>query len=102
MADFPKERLACQSPPFTNNGVDYFGPFYVTVRRTTEKRLGFFFTCLTTRADLVEVVPSIDNRYCAMGVERFVSRQGTPAMIWSDDGTNFIGAQNELRECIEK
>ena len=38
MSDLPKERLKYQSPPFTNNGVDYFGPFYVTVRRTTEKR----------------------------------------------------------------
>ena len=37
MSDLPKERLAYQSPPFTNTGVDYFGPFYVTVRRTTEK-----------------------------------------------------------------
>ena len=37
-----------------------------------------------------------------MGVERFVSRRGTPAMIWSDNGTNFIGADKELRECVEK
>ena len=50
MADFQKERLAYQSPPFTNNGVYYFSPVYVTVRRTTEKGWGFLFTCLTTRA----------------------------------------------------
>ena len=37
-----------------------------------------------------------------MGVERFVSRRGTPVMIWSDNGTNFIGAEKELRESIEK
>ena len=37
-----------------------------------------------------------------MGVERFVSRRGTPAMIWSDNGTNFIGAEKKLRESIEK
>ena len=92
MSDLPKERLAYQSPPFTNTGVDYFGPFYVTVRRTTEKRWGFFFTCLTTRAVHVEIVTSMDTSSCVMGVERFVSRRGTPAMIWSDNGTNFFGA----------
>ena len=37
-----------------------------------------------------------------MGMERFVSLRGTPAMIRSDNGTNFIGAENELRECMEK
>ena len=99
MADLPKERLSYQSPPFTNTGVDYFGPIYVTVRRTTEKRWGFLFTCLTTRAVHVEVVPSMDTSSCVMGVERFVSHRGSPAMIWSD---NFIGAEKALRECMEK
>ena len=102
MSDLPKERLAYQSPPFTNTGVDYFGPFYVSVRRTTEKRWGFLFTCLTTRAVYVEIVTSMDTSSCIMGVEQFVSRRGTPAMIWSDNGTNFIGAAKELRESVEK
>ena len=37
-----------------------------------------------------------------MGVEWFISHNGTPAMIWSDNGTSFIGAEKELRECIKK
>ena len=103
MADLRVERLLYQSPPFTNTGVDYFGPFYVTVRRTAEKRWGFLFTCLTTRAIHVEIVPSMDASSCVTGVERFVSRGGTPAIIWSDNGTNFVGgAKKELRENIEK
>ena len=102
MSDLPKERLAYQSPTFNNTGVDYFGPFYVTFRRTTEKRWGFLFTCLTTRAVHVEIVTSMDTSCSVMGVERFVSRRGTPAMIWSDNGTSFIGAEKELRESIEK
>ena len=102
MSDLPKERLAYQSPPITNTGVDYFGPFYVTVRRTTEKMWGFLFTCITTCAVHVEIVTSMDTSSCVMGVERFVSRRGAPAMIWSDNGTNFNGAEKELREIIEK
>ena len=102
IADLPKERLAYQSPHFTNPGVDYFGPFYVIVRRTTVKRWGFLFTCLTTLVVHIEVVLSMDTSSCVMGVERFVSRWGTPAMIWSDNGTKFIGAEKELRECKEK
>ena len=62
MSDLPKERLAYHSPPFTNTGVDYFGPFYVTVPRTTEKRWRFHFTCLTTPAFHVEMVTSMNTR----------------------------------------
>ena len=102
MSDLPKERLVYHSPPFTNAGVDYLAPFYVTVRRTTEKKWGFLFTCLTTRAVHVEIVTSMDNSSCFMWVERFVSRRGTPVMFWSDNGSNFIGAEKELRESNEK
>ena len=102
MSDLPKERLDYQSAPFTNTGVDHFGPFYVTVRRSTEKRWGFLFTCLTTRAAHVEIVISMDTCSCVMEVEPFVSRRGAPAMIWSDNETNLIGAEKELRESIGK
>ena len=31
-----------------------------------------------------------------MGVKWFFSQQGTMALIWSDKGTNFIGAEKEF------
>ena len=71
MADLPKERLGYMQPPFANCGVDYFGPFFVTVRRSTEKRWAFLFTCLTTRAIHLEVVPSLDTSSCV-------------AVLWKD------------------
>ena len=101
MSELPKVRLAYPCPPFKNTGVHYFVPFYVNVRRTTEKRWGFLFTCLTACAVHVEIVTSMDTSFCVIGVEWFVTLRGTPAIIWSDDGTSFIGAEKELRETIE-
>ena len=101
MADLPVERLAYQSLAFANSRVHFFGPFYVTVRRTTEKWWDFIFTCLT-RSVHFEIVPSLDASSCVMGVEWFVSRQGTAAITWSYNGTNFVGLEKELRENIEK
>ena len=100
MADLPNERLAFASRPFTNTGLVYFGPFYVSVKRPSEKRWGFLFTCLTTRAVHFEVVPSMDTSSCVMGIERFVSRRGTPSVIWSDNGTNFVATEKELLQNV--
>ena len=99
MADLPIERLCYRQPIFSNTGVNYYRPFIVPIRRVTEKRLGFLFTCLTTRAVHIEVVPSLDTNSCVTGVERFC--RGTPTTNMSDNGTNFVGAQKELLACVE-
>ena len=99
MSDLPIERLGYRQAPFNNCGVDYFGPFHVTIRRSLEKRWAFLFTCLTTRAIHIEVVPSMDSSSCVMGVERFIARRGTPSKIWFDNGTNFVDVEKELLLC---
>ena len=96
MADVPRERLVFRSRPITNTGIDYFGVFYVSVKRSTEKRWGFFFLCLTTRAVHFEFVPSMDTSSCVNRIERFVALRGATCFIWSDNATNFISTEKKL------
>ena len=40
----------------------------------------------------------MDSSACVSGIERFVAWRGAPRVIWSDNGTNFVGAEKELLE----
>ena len=51
MAVLPSDRITPVQPPFTNTGVDIFGPFLVKRGRSEVKRYGCLFTCLTIRAN---------------------------------------------------
>ena len=100
MADLPPERLDFQSNPFTNVGVDYFGPFEVKLLRRSMKRWCCLFTCLTTRAVHIEVVRSLDTDCCLVAINRFIARRGKPTTIISDNGMNFVGSARELKDYI--
>ncbi|XP_051809278.1 uncharacterized protein LOC127535407 [Acanthochromis polyacanthus] len=98
MADLPEARLRLFKPAFYSTGMDCFGPFEVKVGRRSEKRWGIIFKCLTTRAVHLDLLTSIDSDAFLMALRRFIARRGTPAELFSDQGTNFIGGERELRE----
>lgn len=102
MADLPVERVTSGKPPFSYVGVDYFGPFLVKQGRSLVKRYGCLFTCLTIRAIHVEIAHSLDTDSFISALRRFISRRGRPEVIFSDNGTNFVAADKELREGLKQ
>ncbi|XP_026331715.1 uncharacterized protein LOC113239063 [Hyposmocoma kahamanoa] len=100
--DLPAARLDAYSPPFSNCGVDYFGPMIVTIGRRHEKRWGALFTCLTTRAVHLELAASLTTDSAIMALRRMAARRGWPRVIYSDNGTNFRGADAELRAAMRE
>ncbi|XP_061177765.1 uncharacterized protein LOC133186550 [Saccostrea echinata] len=101
MANLPSERLETDDPPFTRVDMDYFGPFELKRGRSMVKRYGVIFTCLNTRAVHLEVSFSLDTDSCIDAIRRFIARRGKPKFIRSDNGTNLVGAEKELREAIK-
>ncbi|XP_041978615.1 uncharacterized protein LOC121732727 [Aricia agestis] len=95
--DHPPSRLAHHQRPFTNTGVDYFGPVSVTVGKQHHKRYVALFTCLTTRAVHLELAASLSTDSAILALRRLIARRGCPTVIFSDNGTNFHGADAELR-----
>ncbi|XP_039539859.1 uncharacterized protein LOC120487658 [Pimephales promelas] len=101
MADLPPCRLRLLKPPFYSTGVDCFGPFQVKRGRSTEKRWGIVFKCMTTRCVHLDVLSNMDTDSFLMSLRRFVARRGTPFELLSDCGTNFRGGEHELKASFE-
>ena len=56
---------------------------------------------MCTKAVHLEVLDSLDTDAFLNGLRRFVSRRGFPVKVWSDNGTNFVGAHAELKKCLK-
>lgn len=102
MSDLPRSRLAARMRPFSYVGVDCFGPMFVRVARRTEKRWGVLYTCLTTRAIHLEITSSMSSDAFILNFRCFVGRRGEPIEVYCDNGTNFRGANTELKAAIEQ
>ena len=87
---------------FSNVGVDYAGPVLIklgAVRRpTVTKAYIAVFVSLSVKAVHLELVSNLSTEAFLACLRRFVSRRGKPATIWSDHGTNFVGANRQLND----
>ncbi|XP_033363319.1 uncharacterized protein LOC117241540, partial [Bombus vosnesenskii] len=101
MGDLPAARIT-ESRPFINVGIDYCGPFYIKERKDRNRRkikvYVAIFVCLAVKAVHIELVSDLTSEAFIAALRRFIARRGFCVTISSDNGTNFVGANNELRE----
>ena len=97
MSDLPSDRMQ-EAPPFTYFAVDYFGPFYIKEKRKEVKQYGSLSTCHASRAVHIEVADSLDTDSFIMALRCCISLRGNIHKLHSDWGTNFVGAERELRD----
>ena len=101
MANLPNSRVE-PAPPFSYCTVDCFGPWYVKEGRREMKRYGTLFTCMASRAIHIEVAHSMETDSFLQALRRVIARRGPIRELRSDQGTNFVGAENELKRALQE
>ncbi|GFT18133.1 retrovirus-related Pol polyprotein from transposon 412 [Trichonephila clavipes] len=74
-------------------GVDLAGPLHLKDRRTGWVVL---FTCAVFRAVHFELITSLSTPAFLQSLRRFISKRGRPTIIYSENGTNFVGSNSAL------
>ncbi len=81
------------SRPFENCGTDSAGPYWL--KDEIVKFQGVGYACLLVCLELAIELTTEAFLNC---LKRFFSRRGLCRNIYSDNGSNFIGANNELKK----
>ncbi len=84
--------------PFERIGLDMAGPYYIWKGKEKVKHYFVIYTCLVYRAVHLEELPNANTSAFLRALDRFTARRGEPSFILSDNGSNFLGARNELRK----
>ena len=104
MGQLPIERVT-PDLVFENVGIDYAGPVFVKygyVRKPTiVKAYICIFVSLTVKAAHLELVSDLTTDAFVSALRRFIARRGKPKLLWSDHGTNFVGAHRELDQLMD-
>lgn len=108
MGDLPESRIN-PSRPFQHTGVDYTG--YIDIKlnkgRGVKTTKGYIavFVCMVTKAIHLELVSDLSASAFLAALKRMSCHHAKPQHIYSDNGSNFVGAdrllQKELSELLQ-
>lgn len=101
MAVLPSPRVTLERP-FLHVGIDFSGAIFVRnhMNRNPKYTKGYIclFVCLSTKALHLELVSDLSTQSFIAALKRFVGRRGICQCIYSDNASNFKGANNELNQ----
>lgn len=90
---------------FLHTGVDFAGPIQIKSKTgrgvRSYKSYIAVFLCMATKAIHIELVGSLSSESFIAALKRFVARRGTVECLYSDNGTNFVGAFRKLKNLNE-
>ena len=95
----PRDRVGNQ-PPFATTGVDFAGPLYAYLVKTSqdlEKVYVCLFTCGVTRAIHLELTVDLTSESFLQAFRRFASRRGLPCKMLSDNAKTFTASAREVK-----
>ena len=93
-----------EAPVFQYTQLDLIGPWKVrgeVNKRTTGKCWACIFVCLASKAIHIEIICGYATDNFLLGLQNFGSIRGWPGKIFSDPGSQLIGAANELKDAWE-
>jgi len=60
------------------------------------------FARLATQAVHLELASYLNTDSCINAIRRFIAKRDPVKVIWSDNGTNLVGTERNLREEMER
>ena len=91
---------------FENTGVDHAGPIYIKTGSVRKPIIikGYIavFVSFSVKAVHLEPVTELTMSAFIATLRRFIARRGMPKTIWSDNGTNFVGAAKQIKKLVSE
>ncbi|XP_050522858.1 uncharacterized protein LOC126895247 [Daktulosphaira vitifoliae] len=104
MGDLPRDRLS-PGRAFLATGIDFCGPFLLKtgLRKNSPVTKAYvcIFICFATHAVHFELVSDLSTDAFLRALNRFFDRRGKSKTLYSDNASNFIGSNRQLKEWYE-
>lgn len=99
MGQLPSARVTPHRP-FLHTGCDLAGPIQIKSTKgrgiRTTKGYIVIFVCMSTKAMHIELVSDMSTNAFLAALRRLMARRGIVSEMYSDNGKNFVGANNVL------